>query len=408
MAFAVEQACPQCGAPVELEETDRLLECPFCRVQSFLYARDCFRFVLPHKTPGRVLLYAPFTRFKGAVYRVQGPEMTHRIFDITRLSAAVRGLPISLGVRCQALKLKFLKADTGGTFLPAALGVEDILSAVEKQTSGSNAGRLFHRAYIGEMISRIYLPLYAERDRLFDAITEKPVMKMSDGEDLFASAVEYPRGWKLFFLATLCPECGWNLDGDRNSCVLTCRNCHAVWEASDGRFVEMPFAVAPGRDQAAVYLPFWRFRITSTGIPIDCYADFMRITNQPRVIRTSWEDQDMYFWSPAFKIRPQIFLRVASQLTVAQKTFETRETFPRKGTHPVTLPQSEAVQGLKLILARSAYTKKQTFPLLPGMDFTVKDSTLIFLPFTDRGIDLVQQHMPLSINKNALSFGRCL
>ena len=116
----------------------------------------------------------------------------------------------------------------------------------------------------------------------------------------------------------------------------------------------------------------------------------------------------MNFWSPAFKIWPDIFLRVSSQLTIAQRDFEMEEQLPEGDLQPVTLPQSEAVQSLKLILARSAYTKRKTFPLLPEVEFKVRDATLIYIPFADKGLDFVHQEMRLSINKNALVFGRSL
>jgi hypothetical protein len=85
-----------------------------------------------------------------------------------------------------------------------------------------------------------------------------------------------------------------------------------------------------------------------------------------------------------------------------------KEGLPKQNLHPVTMPQSEAVQSLKLILAGSSLTKRRTFPMLPDVEFTVKDSGLVYLPFTDKGHDLVQPKMGLSINKNALHFGRHL
>ncbi|MCK7515939.1 MAG: hypothetical protein MZV70_76205 [Desulfobacterales bacterium] len=65
-SFQIEHQCPQCGAPANLEETDRLFACPFCRVKSFLLTRDYFRYVLPAKNPaGKELVYFPYWRFKG-------------------------------------------------------------------------------------------------------------------------------------------------------------------------------------------------------------------------------------------------------------------------------------------------------------------------------------------------------
>jgi len=166
--------------------------------------------------------------------------------------------------------------------------------------------------------------------------------------------------------------------------------------------------MVPGEDVNTLYLPFWRLRVSSTGIPINSYADFIRITNQPKVVQKEWETDDMSFWSPAFKIRPQIFLRVSCQLTISQKDFKMKAGLPKQNLHPITMPQSEAVQSLKLIFAGLSLTKRRTFPMLPDVEFTVKDAGLVYLPFTDKGHDLVQPKMGLSINKNALHFGRHL
>jgi len=405
VGFTVEQECPQCGAPIGLEETDHLLQCPYCQVKSFLFAPDYFRLVLPHKAPDKEIIYAPYLRFKGNTYACQGQTIGHRIVDITHLGTPVKGLPISLGLRPQAMKMRFVTQDTAGSFLRCSLGVDDVLARAGKRTSGS--GRLFHRAYIGETVSLIYLPLFVHKETLFDAIINRPIVKLTQGEDILGSADNHPR-WRLTFMSTLCPQCGWNLEGERDSVVLTCNNCNTAWEASEGRFVRVGFGVVPGQGEKTMYLPFWKIAARADGIGINSFADFIRLTNQPRVVQKDWENQDMSYWCPAFKIRPKIFLRLLSQLTISQKDFKTKETIPKKDLYPVTMPQSEAAQSMKLTLANSALTKRNTFPLLPQVNFAIKDSTLVYLPFTDKGHDMVQQDIRVSINKRALEYGRYL
>lgn len=207
-------------------------------------------------------------------------------------------------------------------------------------------------------------------------------------------------------MSTLCPQCGWNLEGERDSVVLTCSNCNTAWEALEESFSRVGLAVVPEEGKKIVYLPFWRITASAKGIEINSFADFIRVTNQPKVVQKEWENQDMSYWCPAFKIIPTIFVRLITQLTTTPKDFKTEETVPRQGLYPVTMPQSEAVQSMKLTLAGSALTKKTTFPLLPEVDFAVKDSTLVYLPFEDKGHDFVQQRMHLSINKKALEYGR--
>ena len=408
MAVTLEQECPQCGAPIGLEETDHLLRCPYCNVKSFLFAPDYFRLVLPRKAQDKEIIYAPYLRFKGNVYLCQGQTVGHRVVDITHQGAEVKGLPVSLGLRPQAMKMKFVTPHMAGSFVRCSLRMADVLARVGKHTSRSGSGQLFHRAYIGKTLSLIYLPLFVQERKILDAITKRPIVTLSQDQDIFGSAIENNPRWGLTFMATLCPRCGWNLDGERDSVILTCKNCDTAWKASKGKFVRVGLAVVPGRDENTVYLPFWKIAAGAKGARINSFADFIRITKQPRVVQKHWENQDMSFWSPAFKIRPKVFLRLSAQLTISQKDFETKEEIRNRDLYPVTMPRSEAAQSMKLTLATSAINKREIFPLLPGVNFTIRDSTLVYLPFTDTSHEMVQQDMRISINKKALEFGRYL
>jgi hypothetical protein len=141
-------------------------------------------------------------------------------------------------------------------------------------------------------------------------------------------------------------------------------------------------------------------------VKIDSFADFIRLTNQPRVVGEEWEEEDMSFWAPAFKIRPKVFLHLSKQFTVLQEQFQTDEDIHGKDLYPVTLPRTEAIQALKVILASTAVNKKNVMPHLPQIRFEVKRASLVFLPFTERGLELIQQQMSISINKNTLEYGR--
>jgi hypothetical protein len=116
----------------------------------------------------------------------------------------------------------------------------------------------------------------------------------------------------------------------------------------------------------------------------------------------------MSFWSPAFKIRPKVFLNLSRQFTVTQKFFQGEREIQNRKLYPVTLPHTEATQAMKMILAGSTFNKKDVLPLLPRVNFKTLDSTLVYLPFTDTGNEMIQQEMQTSINKNTLEFGRRL
>ena len=414
MPFIVEHECPQCGAPVELEETNRLFRCPYCGVSNYLFAGDLFRLVLPHRAPDREIIYAPYLRFRGTAFLCKKAAIDQRVVDITRLGLPLDGIPLdgiplSLGFRPQAMKMRFVTHDTAGSFLAATMSSDDILDSAGSQTAALMARNFFHRAYIGEAVSLIYLPLYREGDGLCDAITNKPLRSLPADHDVLAPLMDGNPRWDLTFLATLCPHCGWDLEGEEDSVVLTCSNCDTAWQARDGRFVEVGIEVVPGGSENTVYLPFWKITAgTKGGLDIGSYADFMRVTNQPKVVQEEWEDRPMGYWIPAFKIRPRVYLHLAKQMTVSQEQFDRADGISRLQLYPVTLPRSEAVQSLKITLADSIMGKGKLFPRLPEVDFAVTGSSLVYLPFTDAGRELIQEQMGISIHRQTLAYGRQL
>ncbi len=410
MELTVEHECPQCGAPIELDETARLIRCPYCNVKNFLFVRDYLRLLLPHKAPGKDIIYAPYMRFKGAAYLCRGTSISYRIVDITHQGTPLTQLPVSLGIRPQAMKMRFVTPDVNGTFLKYSLRPADVLAQVAGHTSLFGFGKLLHRAYIGEAFSFIYLPLFVQECRVFDAVINRPIGTSLQGKDIFRPFRDGDDRWRITFLATLCPRCGWNLDGEPDSVVLTCSNCDTAWEASEGTFAQVGLRAVPGQDKSAVYLPFWRITAREEVLQINSYADFIRVTGQPLVVQRQWENQDMSFWVPAFKIRPKVFLRLARQMTITQRDFvvKEKEDVPPKNVYPITLPKNEATQGMKVILASSAVTKRKIFPLLPHVNFAIEESTLVYVPFRDTGHEMIQERVGISINKNALKFGRYL
>ncbi|RLC30783.1 MAG: hypothetical protein DRH37_04565 [Deltaproteobacteria bacterium] len=408
MGFTVEQECPQCGGPVELDEGHRLLRCPYCSVNIFLFAPNHFRFVLPHKVPDREIVYMPYFRFMGSAFFCGDLRVSHRFLDITHAGIALNGIPSSLGLRPQAMKMKFVSPDTQGKFLQSPPEPHDILEKATRPVSAGSGTRVYHKAYIGETVSLIYLPLFIRENRVFDAVLNRHLFDLPPGRDLPGTDKLSRSEWKLTFLPTLCPQCGWDLEGDRDSVVLTCSNCDSAWEASDEKFNKTDLWTARGQDKQTVYLPFWRISASAEDLGINSFADFIRIINQPVAIKKEWENREMDFWIPAFKIRPKIFLRLSGQVTVRQHVFLPEKRIPKKNQHPVTLPRAEAVQAMKITLADVSMNKRKILPLLPEVAFDIKGYALVYLPFSDTGPDMTLNDTRISINKQALKFGRKL
>jgi hypothetical protein len=181
-----------------------------------------------------------------------------------------------------------------------------------------------------------------------------------------------------------------------------------AWEAAEGRLNQVDCQVVPGKGKELRHLPFWKLMVRDEGLGINTYADFIRITKQPLVMQRAWEDRELSFWIPAFKIQPKVFLRLASQMTILQKDLEMEERIPRKNLYPVTLPRGEAAQSLKITLASSAMERRELFPLLPQCDFAIAKASLIYLPFRSLGPDILHDETGISINKNTLNYGRYL
>jgi hypothetical protein len=377
-------------------------------VRNYLFTPQYFRFVIPPRTEEENLIYIPYLRFKGNVFYCTEKTIGFRIIDITRLGLPAGGFPMSLGFRPQALKMRFATHDMAGSFTRLRIDAKDILIKAAKLSSLNATGEIFHRSYVGEALSLIYLPLYKKGDRFFDAILNRPVTKLSEKNDFVLEAADPKPPWQLFFIGTLCPQCGWNLEGERDSVVLVCTNCDTAWEPAEGRFVQVGFSSAKAKSENSSYLPFWKLTGAAKGLELDTYADFIRLTNQPIVVGKEMEQIPMHFWVPAFKIRPKIFLRLSKQLTLSQHSLVFEDTLPKKDFHPVTLQKSEAVQGLKTILADSAQSKRAVLPFLPRTRIDVQAARLIYVPFEERAHDLVLRDSEVSINKNTLAFGRHL
>ena len=68
-----------------------------------------------------------------------------------------------------------------------------------------------------------------------DGMLNEPIGNpIPDGFDVADLSFKHPDD-HIRFIAAICPGCGWNLDGQRDSLVLTCTNCQSAWRpGSDG------------------------------------------------------------------------------------------------------------------------------------------------------------------------------
>jgi len=414
-SWSIQCQCPQCSAPVTLEETDRILACPFCKVKLFFspgeYVRYCL--CLPETEAfSDESLFIPYWRFKGMVFTCQGHEIKKEIVDATILALQKLPLSASLGLRPQAMQLKFVTPDIKGKFLAHDMSESNMLLQMEDrlkfpETTGT-ALELFHKACIGETMSMIYTPILIEKGAILDGILKRPLAALRPGDMDALSAYDQTLYQGMQFIPALCPNCGWNLDGERDSIIFGCSNCSSAWQVSGSGLKRVDFGVISGKGDNIIYLPFWRIKAQIDGVQLKSYADLVRLANLPKAIQKQWEDIRFSFWVPAFKVHPDLLLRIGRFMTVAQPQDDVADCLPKNPLHPVTLPATEAQECLKIVLADITVAKKRVFPLLKDIEVNPIETLLVYVPFTPDRDDLSYPQARLIIPRNALKYGRNL
>ncbi|MDM8549750.1 hypothetical protein QUF72_06725 [Desulfobacterales bacterium HSG2] len=410
--FLVELQCPQCGAPAILEETDRMFRCEYCRVRSYLMRKDYFRYMLPDAAPeNKELLFFPYWRFRGMLFSCLPDKTEHRFADVSCQAVGSEHFPDSVGLRSQALKLRFVSPETEGRFLQPVLSIREAMHIFGRRFNVCLQSPVLHQSFIGETLSLIYAPFYMADSsptgsrQLFDAVLNEPISSSSpDNSDISLFRVG-PPDWRIRLIPTLCPNCGWDMDGERDAVALTCKNCDSVWESGGDRFRKVVFAHIPKTGDNVVFLPFWKIRADVSEIELDSYTDMVRIANLPKVIK---KDAKFHFWAPAFKLRPRIFLNLSRNITLFQPRQELAEGLPNVRLWPVTLPVTEAFEILKITLASFLKPRKLLLTLFRDIKITPKESLLVYVPFTQEHHEFVQPEFQQAVHKNVLAMSKNL
>lgn len=415
MQLKIEQNCPSCGASIVLDEDDRLIQCEFCDVHNYKVSSVASRYVLPVNLPEHIvpeqLFYAPYLRFKGSIFYVRDKEVKYKIVDTSRLGLQSSKLPVSLGLRPQAMKIQPVVSSTSGSFINQSIATKTVFAHAAKiidlfSERGDHV--TYHRAFIGETLSRIYQPCYLEDDLLYDAVNNRVIGSQAGLDKCLTQTCSSKVSWEPQFITTICPGCGGLLDGARDSMVLQCTNCESQWQELGGRFTPVEWTVVNSEDRRARYLPFWQIKISSQDHGLNSFGDYLRFTNQPQVPREKHDSLPLVFWVPAFKINPKAFLQAASQLTAAQMRIPEGEVRRVNNGFPVTLDKKEAIQAIKTVLANTTVNKEKRFNLLSEMRLVEAHTVLTYLPFVAHTHDLVQEHTLTNIQTAALRYGRAL
>lgn len=327
--------------------------------------------------------------------------ITPRFTDISTLAVTdmPTQIPFSLGLRSQAMTMKLIKPDTRGKFfrpLPSAMVLKDKPSDLKPEE------RTF-KEDIGEAFSLIYSPFYIRQRHLVDGVTNQALsLEKTIPPDIFDLDRVRP-GIETHFIAGICPGCGADLEGSGDSLVLVCRNCHSLWRAKGEKLAKIKFSTAAPARNDDIMVPFWRISANISPMNLASRADLARMANLPLAIARDWEQKPVHFWSPAFKVRPDIFLRLLGQLTSAQLEPPLSQTVEDNSYQPINLHPSEAIQTIRITMAALLKPRKKILERLSEAEVIPQSVSLIFLPFKSTYHDIIHPGSGIAINKKALA-----
>jgi hypothetical protein len=338
------------------------------------------------------------------LFSVSPLGIKERFLDVSHQAIESRHMPISLGLRSQTLKLKFVTPKSEGIFLKPIHSSKQIMDLLDERFLKDLPKPVLHKDHIGENLSLIYAPFYLKANKIFDAILNQPVSAQLPDDFLLNNFNGGPAEAHLKFLPMLCPECGWDLWGQRDSLILFCKNCESVWYPGHQELQKIQTAFLATESSNTLYLPFWRIRARIDGISLSSYADFIRIANLPKVVQSQWEIEPFRFWGPAFKVRPQRYLKLATGITISQPTQELTHGMPKTDQLvSMNLALTEALETLKLNLADLIRPRRLMADSIQHIQIEPKSYLLVYLPFEIGSHEFIQPDINLAINKNQLS-----
>lgn len=395
--------CPQCGAPVVLNETEYIIECNFCRTRNIIHTHPypCF-YMEPRqeKYANLKIAYVPYWRFKGLEFTLGNKPPGFKIIDISCLAVNKTSMPPTLGLRSQTQRLKFLHKDIQGSFLPPAISRKEILHKI------GESGDI--KVHIGEILSLIFMPFFQDKEKIYDGLTGNLIPMQSTDPNSNLTANKKSPNYNLKFTPSICPNCGWDLKGETDSLVLHCSNCISFWLIRNKKLNRIKAMFSKAKSDIPMQMPFWQLQIEFSNLKCSTRAHLIQIANIPKIIKKEDTQQVLYFYIPAFKLNPKLFLRIGKQITLSMIKPSTTQNIPHGNFHPVDLPLDEGVQAVAPVLMNLCTNKNDTWKILKRERLKLKSYCLVYMPFHASGSEYIQDTLGFSIQKNSLKFGRQL
>jgi hypothetical protein len=352
-----------------------------------------------------------------------------RSLELSRCGIRAPGLPVSLGYRPQALKLAPAEVpparDQGPCYLRLRRKASEILIEAARipavtpadMPDGQDRQPIYHKTFIGEQVSIIYLPVFLKGGRLCDGITGD-ILPVEDAARFMERMRQKPAAaWQLKFIPALCPKCGWDMEAGRSSLIFSCPNCLSFWERRQAGLHPVRTGLLGDIDvgRQPFLLPFWQFElaIELQGRAFTSLYGLFRFCGLPEGFGPRQErlERAASIMIPAFSSSPKGFLNLSRAMTLAQHRMHSCELGPG-GEMPsisdagsmaakfmdVSISRQDAQRALKMALGAMSLSKKRLFPLLKELKIGIKETRLCYVPFERRGSELVQEDASAAVS----------
>ncbi|MFN3534090.1 MAG: hypothetical protein ACK4WB_01730 [Desulfatiglandales bacterium] len=151
-----------------------------------------------------------------------------------------------------------------------------------------------------------------------------------------------------------------------------------------------------------VYIPFWASMSEIEGLSLKSYADLIRFSNLPKAILLGMEGRDIYFWAPALRMDPNLYLRLSRVVTIAQPLQFVSKDLIRIRHLPITVHPTQALESLRALIWSLAPQRNEMGRIIQGLRMGVKETCLDLIPFSETKIEFSSGLLMTSFLKNAL------
>lgn len=392
-----------------MEETERFFSCPYCKVKLLIASPEAVSYYLGETAPDDDTLFIPYRRNTGMDFMATSTGTTCSNIDKTSLALALPLIPHSLGVRSQALRLRFVTKQTKGMFPKPEGDIEDKHLALSRQAilpgyaEGGIPTTFTIRRFLSHTSSFIFSPYRILGRDIYDGISMDTIGHADQNFAIDDSLLSKP-ATQITFTPAVCPNCGIDLDGSKESIALPCTNCGLLWESTGNGLMQKPFLSLPSPSCETILLPFWRIKANAQGFNKSLRTD-PRKSVPPSAIGRPILFEDFYFWVPAFFISPPIFLRLSERASLWQPHGDDRmwdQTYQNARLYPVTIPASQAGLLLTIILSQIVANQESILECIVRGVLEPVASTLVFVPFAANAVELIHPEMRLNLLRTAL------